>query len=295
MPIEKDDQGRRWETERSDTGYVLSQHEALTLAEKGERLARAFGKDALMVAEATYTQRVNYPHYPERYRTEWRDKCPAHIGHDDVHKALSYCREGMDAPHRLFIDLGSIARGEDAYGQTDYVLASNYRSLKRDYPNVFTDISYSNVDTLGAYVGNLSAELTDILTGLQTEYLLYDESDCSELEYELVSQSWEYTDWDIRRWLEENDQEAYDLWEALEGIPAGGRGTEGQSMRECLWWEANSENGGNPWHEMEYMSVVWDLDEACPAFARILSAYFAYESQPGQETLPGMDSHEKCI
>lgn len=298
MPIERDDRGTRWQVDYDANGALLGQHEALTLNEKAEILRGTFGNDAIQVAEAASITCLNpYRNETPRYRCDWLGKCPDRIHYDQVHNPLSYCREGIDAPHRLFIDLGSIGRGKDAYDQTDYVYYSNYRSLLRDYPNVFTVISYSNVDTLGAYIGNLPEYVIDILCGLRNDYPLYDESDCSELECELVSESWQYTDYDLARWLEEYAPEYRDLWDALEDVPAPDPYvSEGQSMREYLWWEVNSENQGNPWHEMELMTVIWRLDGpdgAGPAYAQALDRYFATEPQPaGQEMLPGLAEGE---
>src|SRR4051794_25814248 len=55
-----------------------------------------------------------------------------------------------------WVDLGSVASGDDTAGQTSTVLRSNYRVLHRLHPTVFTDLVYTNVSSLGAFLADLT-------------------------------------------------------------------------------------------------------------------------------------------
>jgi len=91
---------------------------------------------------------------------------------------------------RPYVDMGSVARGEDGAGQASIVDRSNYRSLVRDYPGLFVPTSYSNVDSLGVFVADLNEDTLAVLVRLATEYPIYDEDDSSALESEEVFESW---------------------------------------------------------------------------------------------------------
>jgi len=119
--------------------------------------------------------------------------------------------DGLDYPE-LWVDLSSVARGDDTAGQTSTVDRSNYRSLQRDYPETeWLDRSYANVDTLGILARDLTEDLTEILTGLAEQYCLYDESDLSELESEEITESYgQYVRYDLRALLPESVQDRWD-------------------------------------------------------------------------------------
>jgi hypothetical protein len=144
-----------------------------------------------------------------------------------------------------YADLGRVARGEDYYDQTSTVDRSNYRSLMRDYPEFFTPISYTNVDSLGAFVSVLTDELVGILTGLVEQYPVYDESDLSELESEEVTESWDqYVSSDIRREMSET---ALDMWDELAD----------DTQRE-MFWTAVEATDSYPEHDGH--DVCWRYD-----------------------------------
>jgi hypothetical protein len=90
-----------------------------------------------------------------------------------------------------YVDLRSVARGEDTADQTTTTHRSNYRSLIRDNADVFTPVSYMNVDVLGAFVADLTDELAATLTSLATGHPVYDEHDLSELESDEITESWD--------------------------------------------------------------------------------------------------------
>lgn len=76
-----------------------------------------------------------------------------------------------------------VARSECAYGQSDLVEQSNFRSLLRDFPGVFTEMRWTNVSQLGIRADRLTGDVVNALAGL-VDYALYDEDDHSELEQE---------------------------------------------------------------------------------------------------------------
>jgi hypothetical protein len=97
-----------------------------------------------------------------------------------------------------YVDLDSVASGEDTANQTSTWSRSNYRRLSEDYKNYWIDTSYSNVNALGAIVSDLPDEVIDVLIGLKTEYPIYDEEDVSQLENDEIDASWDqYHKFDI--------------------------------------------------------------------------------------------------
>ena len=93
-----------------------------------------------------------------------------------------------DAPRLVYADWlqetgvpENVARAECRHGQSSTVDRSNYRSLHRLYPDVWTDLSYSNVTVLGAFVADLTPDLVNTLIGLRCEYAVLDESDYARI------------------------------------------------------------------------------------------------------------------
>jgi hypothetical protein len=168
------------------TELVLSQREKI------DTLQRTFGKESVYQIHPDYDQGRGVSLSP--------------YAHSYAYQCLG----------RFYVDLGSIARGDDTYGQTSTVDRSNYRSLMRDYPDTFTPVSYSNTDSLGAYISDLTGDLVAILTGLQEQYPVYDESDMSELESDEITDAWDqYLDRDFRDVLESVLSESgMDRWDA---------------------------------------------------------------------------------
>jgi hypothetical protein len=110
---------------------------------------------------------------------------------------------------QAWVDLGSVARGDDAANQTSTALRSNYRILHRDHPDTFTDLSYSNVSSLGAFVDDLTDELVTTLIHLARVHVVFDEDDLSALEDDEIGQAWEdYLRHDVRADLSEPEQDA---------------------------------------------------------------------------------------
>jgi len=167
-----------------------------------------------------------------------------------------------------WVDLGSIASGTDSFGQTSTWARANYTALHRDYPDTFTDISYANCFSLGAFVTDLigsgddTTDIVDVLEGLATDYPIYDEQDLYELESEEVTESWSYLVDDIPRWTLKDDSDK-EAWVALID---NGRENE---VREAFW-DAISANDYYPEHNG--LEVVWDDREVLQAARAVLSA-----------------------
>lgn len=187
--------------------------ENMTLTEKIDRL-RSAGFTLSYADRFAWVRTPGTTYWADNaYHWEVKERVPNYVDHGEVH---TYPAENT----RAYVDLGDVARGRDYYDQTSDHQMSNYRSLRRDYPESFTDTSYSNVDSLGAYVGNLSPELVDILCGIKTEYPLYDESDLSELEQEIQQECWDSSQrYDLRRDLidqAESDEAMEDTLDAMD-------------------------------------------------------------------------------
>jgi hypothetical protein len=83
---------------------------------------------------------------------------------------------------RPWIDLGHIGTtGEPALGQSTTLDRSNYRSLIRDYPDVFTPVQFPYSAVLGAYITDLDMATIGLLAGLMEDCPVYDEPDLAEL------------------------------------------------------------------------------------------------------------------
>jgi hypothetical protein len=167
-----------------------------------------------------------------------------HLGWVDPHDVDSHDGYGG----RPWVSLIRIARSECQAGQSTTVDRSNFRSLMRDYPDVWTNISYSNVEALGAYVDNLSDELIDVIAGLSDGYPVYDEEDLGELEDSEISSAWDnHLSWDARRDLPEDLQDAWDTLNTS-GV---NNDTIGQAF-----YQAMSDIGYYPEHSG--YEVLWD-------------------------------------
>jgi hypothetical protein len=217
----------------------------LTLAGKIDALTRAFGREAIQ-----YASRADWVPTGPRFgycdaSGHWvmRDRVPPDIHYGDI---SSYPRENT----RAYVDLGNVARGEDDFGQSSTLHRSNFRSFLRDYPDMFTPVSYTNVDSLGAYVGNLTEDVIDVLTGLVEQYPLYDESDMSELESEEIFESFDrYVRSDITCEIRESHRAA---WESLLA----------PEQQESVFWGAVRHAGYYPEHDG--FDVVWRYEEFMP-------------------------------
>jgi hypothetical protein len=148
--------------------------------------------------------------FPIRYADKTSERCPDEINWSDLNDSpWSHHTEYV----RYYVDLSSVAKGEDYYDQSTTMQRSNYKRLREDYPDVFTDTSWSNVNGLGAYVGNLPDEVTQILTALQEQYPVYDESDMSELEDSEIQTQWDdFAAYELGQCLAEEFQ---DTWNEL--------------------------------------------------------------------------------
>lgn len=275
----------------NEDGSERDRSEFLTLKEKIERLESTFGKDAMRYGHA-YSY-VNLGTYWEPKIVSSPEPRPEKVHYDDVHNVYgnygTYCNSpATDPPHRAFIDLSDVAMDANPYGSSTSWHQSNMRSLQRDYPGMFTVIGYSNVDSLGSFIGNLTEEMVGILCSLRADYPLYDEEDCTQLEMEWAEKSWpDYVCRDISREIEEiAGQEALDLWTALDGVPAPD-GDSATDMHHQIFISAETQNEGNPFWSVEADGAIWDYKELVPAMAAILHQYFTAEPvNPGQLFFP---------
>ncbi len=203
-----------------------------------------------------FVERSEWAPYPAPVGTMTvRETHPRYVSYSDVHERPT------QFPCRAFADLGSIARGEDTAGQTSTVDRSNYRSLRRDFPEMFTDTSYANVDSLGAFIGNLSDDVTETLVSLRTEYPLYDESDLSELESEEISDSWDaYVSWDLASEIRKAMSDEGDSWDAMS-----------DDAQRAMFWDAVEATESYPEHDG--LDVRWEYDAIVTEIAEKLGVF----------------------
>lgn len=208
---------------------------------------------------------------PSREVTELREPHGGTVYCSDVHDRPTAC------PCRAYVDLSRAGKSECQAGQSTTLDRSNFRSLVRDYPHMFTPTAWSNVDGLGAYVGNLTPEVIEILAGLADQYPVYDESDMSELESDEITESFDqYARADAES---DMDEQTRDLWDQLALVS--------DSAQQDLWWQVCSANQGNDYAEHDGYSANWDFGRFLPALAGALAAFFsAPEPITGQGTLP---------
>jgi hypothetical protein len=161
-----------------------------------------------------------------------------------------------------YADLSSVAKGEDAANQTSTVDRSNYRSLHRDYPEVWTDTSYVNVNALGAFVDDLTDDLVEILTGLREQCPLYSDDDHSELESEEIAESWEqYVRYDIGSEIRRVMPDEGDQWDALSD----------DEQRDMFWSAVQESDDLYPEHDG--LDIRWQYDAIASAIADRLASH----------------------
>jgi len=156
-------------------------------------------------------------------------------------------------------DLSRIGAGNDLYSQTTTWQRANYRALRADYPDVFVDIEYSNVVTLGILSGTLdeNPDLVDLLAKLADEYPIYSDEAVSELEDEEIMESiGDYVTSDIRH--EFADDETRERWDALDS-----------EVRGSIIADAMRLTGYYPEHNG--LDVLWRYAEILPAVLRLMA------------------------
>lgn len=175
------------------------------------------------------------------------------------------------SPHygQAYVSFESVARGDDSYGQSDCTVRSNYRSLKRDFPDFpWVDVSYMNTNGLGCFVEDLTEEMLEILVGLSVDYPLYDECDHSAVEQEEIDESWD--GW-LRRELYRHFDSMRPTCGSLQLIWDG----LGESAVEDLFWTAVSQDMLGNYPEHRGTEVVWGpVEGIAEAFRPLLVRAF---------------------
>jgi hypothetical protein len=172
-----------------------------------------------------------------------------------------YRSDSRSDDHKLaYVDLSSVAKGEDAHGQSSYVDRSNFRRLTEDYPEAFTPIGWTNVDGLGSFVRDIAAEdgLVDALCSLATDYPVYDDDDLSTLEQDEISEQW--SDFGAHDFGRELGEDAEAIWDTL---------TEDEQSQ--LFYAACEESGYYP--EAASVEILWSyaFERNAPIAARMLA------------------------
>lgn len=165
-----------------------------------------------------------------------------------------------------YVCLSRVAAGEDTYGQTSSVYRSNYRSIKRDYPQVpWIDTSYTNQDALGVFIEDLDDDTFDMLIGLADDYPVYDESDLSELECDEIGESWaEFMRSEVWRELPEVTRTT--MWDLI-----------GDDEVTEIWWACVSADVFGSYPEHGGVEVIWgNIEHRATEFRPyLINAYLA--------------------
>lgn len=168
-----------------------------------------------------------------------------------------------------YVGFGDVAAGTDQYDQASTDVRSNYRSIRRDFPEFpWVDVSYMNRDDLGAFVDDLDTDMVERMCGLKVDYPLYDEGDHSALELEEIEDSWD--SWlrrEIRSHLSDEARDVYDFVldhgsvDDLDGV----------------WWAMIRGDGlGGCLPDHDGLDALWgNLDDAGDAYSDALIAYGA--------------------
>jgi hypothetical protein len=96
----------------------------------------------------------------------------------------------LHARQAVYVNGGRVACGDAAPGLTDVVQRSNFRSLHRRFPHVWTDTVARDVTELGAFVTDLPADAVDTLCSLTGPEVVLDEADHRALRNEDIGESW---------------------------------------------------------------------------------------------------------
>lgn len=241
--------------------------EKLTLTEKVDRL-RSAGYPIMYADRFAWVRTPGTSYWADNsHHWEVMERAPVYLSYSDVHQR-------PEENTRVFVDLGDVARGEDGADQSNIDQLSNFRSLPRDYPEVFTRVGYSHVDLLGAYVGNLTPELVGILCELKTGDPTFDGSDQSELEIELQIEGWDsYERSDVRRKLideSESSEAMEDMLDEMDSVDYDANhcyGPREEKERDALreiWgdaWQASEEYGHAERSSWIFPDVSEDLAE----------------------------------
>ncbi|WP_432983133.1 hypothetical protein [Dactylosporangium sp. CA-233914] len=155
----------------------------------------------------------------------------------------------------VHVSLESVARDAETAGDTSTVDRSNYRTLRRRYPNLWTDLRSADGTALGAFVTDLPPEIVDLLCTLRQDHPVLDEADLADLERRDVRASWRQTARvDVYRMLGGTSRQVCD-------------GLDSRTV-DRLWWAVV--RGTGAWPDHDGHQVRWDYDRLVPAFAAAL-------------------------
>jgi hypothetical protein len=90
----------------------------------------------------------------------------------------------------VYVNGGRFACGDAAPGLATVVQRSNFRSLHRRFPDVWTDTVARDVTELGAFVTDLPADAVDTLCSLTDPEVILDEADHRAVHDEDICASW---------------------------------------------------------------------------------------------------------
>jgi hypothetical protein len=161
---------------------------------------------------------------------------------------------------------------------------SNHRSLLRDFPGVFVEISsgYGGHSLALPLDAEVPVYLVDALVKLADDYPLYDEEDHSNLEIEMTDEDW--TSWalsDFRQTVEENlagNSDAYPV--DCEMLPTD------EALTEWYFDSIRNDSSEYPYAETAVSIVFPDMDDAAARLAdEIIDSYRKAWINPDQLSL----------
>ncbi|WP_436528304.1 hypothetical protein [Actinoplanes sp. HUAS TT8] len=165
----------------------------------------------------------------------------------------------------VYVNCGRVACGDASPGLAHVVQRSNFRSLHRRFPDVWTDTVARDVTELGAFVADLPAAAIDALSALPGPQAILDNDDHQALRTEDIAESWTgLASIDVHSQLRPACRQVWDR-------------TPPHRVTALLW-EVVAATGVGPVHDG--WQVRWPIAELAPMLAARLMADHR-RSRPG--------------
>ncbi|WP_433616835.1 hypothetical protein ACQP2P_15980 [Dactylosporangium sp. CA-139114] len=182
--------------------------------------------------------------------------------------AIEVSRWRQHERQAVHVSLEAIARDAATAGQSSTVERSNYRTLRRRYPDLWTDLRSADGTALGAFVTDLPPDVVDVLCRLRQDHPVLDEADLADLERRDVRASWRQTARvDVYRMLGGTSRQVCD-------------GLDSRTV-DRLWWAVVGGTGAWPDHDGH--QVHWDYRRLVPAFAAALMSARRHTRLPNRQ------------
>lgn len=165
----------------------------------------------------------------------------------------------MNARQAVYVTCGRAACGDGVPSLSHSTQRSNFRTLHRRFPTVWTDTVSGDLTELGAFVADLPASAVDALCSLTGTDAVLDPADHLALPDEEITQSW-------------SPSAAIALYQQLRRRPRQVWDHSSPQQVDDLMWKVVAASGIRPVHNGR--AVHWPIAELAPRFAAQLMAEF---------------------